>query len=329
MQAGKPGSLFEGMLRGRDHQKEQIAGAHPLKPLTDGNATFDPRVQDASAHGASPWCESSDRGGGDDSTGKRSRCPDPGVKAVIWGIPERASLCSKNVVGPSGSTTRDQCVAWTRCKMRCLNRHRFGSWVEPTTHCFFIRSKLQQRSRAPFKYSRCYEGNTTDVVALGPSLAGMVGQFLPQQAAARLTLVLDKGNVSRDNFQALTQAQFSFIAAIPAGWVRRLYQVSLKEYQALALAEGSRIKVYCGPQRNLGGTEGKLLVSFSPNFYRNNVRTLDLLQRKAEQKLLRLQASVREAAQRHRPRTERAVRGEIAKLVRHDRLKDFLVPTFQ
>src|SRR5713226_2260672 len=87
-------------------------------------------------------------------------------------------------------------------------------------------------------YYRCYEGHTTDVVALGPSLAGMVGQFLPQQAAARLTLVLDKGNVSRDNFQALKQAHFSFIAAIPAGWVRRLYQVSLKEYQALALADG-------------------------------------------------------------------------------------------
>src|SRR5437870_6025810 len=115
-------------------------------------------------------------------------------------------------------------------------------------------------------YYRCYEGNTTDVVALGPSLAEMVGQFLPQQAAARLTLVLDKGNVSRDNFQALKQAHFSFIAAIPAGWVRRLYQVSLKEYQALALADGRRIKVYCRPQRKLGGTEGKLLVSCSPNF---------------------------------------------------------------
>ena len=178
-------------------------------------------------------------------------------------------------------------------------------------------------------YYRCYEGNTTDVVALGASLAGMVGQFLPQQAAARLTLVLDKGNVSRDNFQALKQAHFSFIAAIPAGWVRRLYQVSLKAYQALALADGSRIKVYCRPQRKLGGTEGKLLVGFSPTFYRKQVRTLDLLQRKAEQKLLRLQASVREAAQRNRPRTERAVRGEIAKLVRHDRLKDFFVPTFQ
>jgi transposase len=178
-------------------------------------------------------------------------------------------------------------------------------------------------------YYRCYEGNTTDVVALGPSLAEMVHQFLPQQAPVRLTLVLDKGNVSLDNFKALTEAHFSFIAAIPAGWVRRLYQVSLKEYQPLALADGRRIKVYCRPKRKLGGTEGKLLVSFSPNFYRKQVRTLDLLQRKAEQKLLQLQASIREATERNHPRTEKAVRGEIAKLVRHDRLKGFFLPTLQ
>ena len=176
-------------------------------------------------------------------------------------------------------------------------------------------------------YYRCYEGNATDVVALGPSLAGMISQFLPQQAPARLTLILDKGNVSRDNFQALTQAQFSFIAAIPAGWVRRLYQVSLKDYEPLTLPDGRRLKVYSRPQRKLGGTAGKLLVSFSPSFYRKQVRTLDLLQRKAEQKLRTLQASIREAVERHRPRTERAVRREIAQLVRHDRLKAFCSPT--
>src|SRR3989441_11284017 len=178
-------------------------------------------------------------------------------------------------------------------------------------------------------YYRCSEGNTTDLVALGPSLAEMVHHFLPQQAPVRLTLVLDKGHVSLDNFKALKAAHFSFIAAIPAGWVRRLSQVSLKEYQPLALADGRRIKVYCRPKRKLGGTEGKLLVSFSPNFYRKQVRTLDLLQRKAEQQLLQLQASIREATERNRPRTEKAVKGEIARLVRHDRLKDFFVPALQ
>ena len=92
MQAGKPGGLCEGVLRCRDHQKEQIARSHPLQPLTDGNVTFDPRVQGASEHGASPRYESSDRDGGDDSTGKRARCPDLYVKEVICGIPKRASL---------------------------------------------------------------------------------------------------------------------------------------------------------------------------------------------------------------------------------------------
>ena len=35
MQSRKPGGFFEGMLCGRDHQQEQIAGTNPLKPLTD------------------------------------------------------------------------------------------------------------------------------------------------------------------------------------------------------------------------------------------------------------------------------------------------------
>src|SRR2546422_10275948 len=50
---------------------------------------------------------------------------------------------------------------------------------------------------------RCYEGNVTDVVALGASLQEMVGQFLPQTVSPRLTLVLDKGTVSRDNFNSM------------------------------------------------------------------------------------------------------------------------------
>ena len=44
MQAGKASGLFEGVRRGRDHQKEQIACANTLKAPTDGNVTLNPRV---------------------------------------------------------------------------------------------------------------------------------------------------------------------------------------------------------------------------------------------------------------------------------------------
>ena len=171
--------------------------------------------------------------------------------------------------------------------------------------------------------SRCDEGHVTDVVALGTSLHEMVGQCLPQTVSPRLTLVLDKGKVSRNNCKALQPAHFSFLAAIPAGWVRRLFQVSLKAYQPLALPDGRRIKGYGQPNQQLAEIQGPLLVSFSPSFSRNQVRTLDLLQRQAAQKLLTLHAAIRQAVARHRPRTEQAVKGESTQLVRHDRLKAF------
>jgi transposase len=175
--------------------------------------------------------------------------------------------------------------------------------------------------------SRCYEGHVTDVVAVGASLQEMVGQGVPQTASPRLTLVLDKGNVSRDNCKALTEAHVSFLAAIPAGGVRRLYQVALPQYHPLALPDGRRIKVYCQAPKRLAGIQGQLLVRFSPTFYRQQVRTLDLLQRQATQRLLHLRAAIQQAIARNRPRTEKAVQGESAQRVRHDRLKEFFSPT--
>ena len=141
-------------------------------------------------------------------------------------------------------------------------------------------------------YYRCYDGNTTDVVALSPNLEGMIRHFLPHESPVRLTLVLDKGNISGDNLKAIKKAHFSFLAAIPRSWVRHLFDVSLKKYQPLSLPSGKRIKVYTESPKTLLGCEGKLLIMFSPGFYRKQVRTLDLLQQKAEQKMLKLQTSI-------------------------------------
>jgi transposase len=172
-------------------------------------------------------------------------------------------------------------------------------------------------------YYRCYEGQVTDVVALSTSLQEMLGHFLPPSAAARLTLVLDKGQVSHENFKALLPAHFSFLAAIPAGWVRPLYQVTLQAYQPLPLPDGRRIKVYGQPNQPLGGIRGKLLVSCSPRFSRTQVQTLALRQRKAHQHLRQWHATIQQAVERQRPRTEKAIRQEVTPLVRLERLKDF------
>ena len=59
------------------------------------------------------------------------------------------------------------------------------------------------------------------------------------------------------------------------------------------------------------------------------MHTLDLLQRKAHQQLLQLLATIQQAVERQRPRTEKAVRQEVTQIVRLDRLKDFFAFTLR
>jgi transposase len=172
-------------------------------------------------------------------------------------------------------------------------------------------------------YHCCYEGNLTDLMALQPILKAMRQHFSPteQTPQPQSTIILDKGNVSKENVKAIRDASFSFIAAIPNSWIKEIYDIRLKDYQTINPSKEKRVKVYSKENTSLDrklDTKGKVVVIFSPKFYRKQVRTLDLLQRKAETKLLTLAASLSE-----KKRTQKAVTKEIEKILKHDRLKDF------
>jgi hypothetical protein len=139
--------------------------------------------------------------------------------------------------------------------------------------------------------------------------------------------VLEQGHGSRDNLQALTEAPCAFLAALPARWGRRLSQVSLQEYPPLARPDGRRLTVYSQPQKRLADLQGHRLVSCSPPCYRQPGRPLDLRQRKATPRLRQRRGSSPQAVARNRPRTEKAVPGEIAQRGRHDRLTECFSPT--
>ena len=54
MESGESGGLFERMLGGGNHQKEQIGGANTLQAPADGDVVFDPGMQGASGHAPLP-----------------------------------------------------------------------------------------------------------------------------------------------------------------------------------------------------------------------------------------------------------------------------------
>lgn len=185
-------------------------------------------------------------------------------------------------------------------------------------------------------YHTCYEGNLTDVMSLQPILAELGVQFSTDSPSTEMpnricpTIILDKGSVSKENLKAILNSSFSFIAAIPKNWVKNLYNIPLSDFKPLSIsdlsaggaqAETKRVKVYSAENSSLDnklGIKGKVLIVFSPTFYRKQVRTLFLLQKKAEEKLENLAASIKK-----KKRTEKSVKTEIKNILRHDYLKDF------
>lgn len=174
-------------------------------------------------------------------------------------------------------------------------------------------------------YHSCYQGNLTDVMAFQPFLESMMKQFQTKdtqnEAAFHSTIILDKGNVSAENLKAIKKNSLSFITAIPANWMKELYNIPLKDYQPLFVSDDTRVKAHCVENTPLNtklGIKGKAVMVFSPTFYCKQVRTLDMLQHKAEVKLQQLASSLLT-----KKRTEKPVRNEIEDLLRHDRLKHF------
>ena len=176
-------------------------------------------------------------------------------------------------------------------------------------------------------YHTCYEGNLTDLMSLQPIVASLSVQFstdspsIEEAKRGCPTIILDKGNVSKENLLAILNSSFSFIAAIPKNWVKNLYDIPLADFKPLSISETKRVKVYSAENSSLAtklGIKGKVVVSFSPTFYRKQVRTLDLLQKQAEQKLLNLSDSIKKEK-----RTEKSIQTEIKNILRHDHLKDF------
>ena len=185
---------------------------------------------------------------------------------------------------------------------------------------------LEEASGLPL-YHRCYEGNLTDVQALQPLLHDLLEVIgaPPAETAPRRTLILDKGNVSAANLQALRQAGFSFIGAIPANWNTPLWERPWSAYHPLTVAEHGRVKVAEQPQPAWDQAlqcQGLAVLVFSPSFYHQQVRTLDVLQQRAEAKLQALVATLGT----HR-RHEAAVRRHVAHLVRPDHLREYFCYT--
>jgi len=179
-------------------------------------------------------------------------------------------------------------------------------------------------------YHEVYEGNRVDVTQFGLLLPKLESLFRKdaQPPECQYTLVFDKGNVSKNNMEELDRSAFSYIGSVPLAWLSDLAEVPLDDYEPLSLPGTQRLKVL---RRRLPllGAERTVLVTFSPNFFCEQRRTVNKLQRKAEEQLLELRQTVLTAAANGKPRKFTAVQRDVDDHTRPDRLREFFHCQYQ
>ena len=79
-------------------------------------------------------------------------------------------------------------------------------------------------------------------------MVGLPAPGAALDAPGRRRLILDKGNVSEANLQALTQADFSFIAAIPETWTSPFATCPVSAHHPVLVGERRRVNVMEEPQ---------------------------------------------------------------------------------
>ncbi len=174
-------------------------------------------------------------------------------------------------------------------------------------------------------FHEMYTGNRVDVTQFGEVVGRLQQHFgtLLGGEERRLTLVFDKGNVSKPNLAQLTAGGFSYVGAVQLGWAGALATLPLSEYEPLRLEDGTRVKVLRRCYEVLGEERTVVLV-FSPSFYWEQRRSLNRLQGIAEQKLGMLREEVAAAVAAGKPKRAAAVEKEAVGITRQDRLKDYV-----
>jgi len=179
----------------------------------------------------------------------------------------------------------------------------------------------------------CYEGSRPD----SKSFQTIVGHLIQRLAEiapqfSDLTIVYDTGNNSEAALTQLAASPCHFVSALPISSCPDLLTVPLERYRPLAGGRFEGVKVL-RQEREVSGARRTVLVVFSPNFYRDQHKTMLIQLDQANRKLKELQdrLTVWENGLRckgRRPVLE-SVERQVAEILSGQHLKELIVVTIE
>jgi len=172
-----------------------------------------------------------------------------------------------------------------------------------------------------------YEGNLVDVKLFPAVAQDLLARY--RQATGRqdeMTMVFDKGNVSREAIEALARAKTHFVAAIPASWRPALLATPLEKFQAHEALPGTQV---FETAEDFWGETYRVSVTYTESFFTQQLHGLTQTLVKCQKKLLDLAKSLEAWRQGKKTRGKRptlaSVRRSVQRILSAQFMKEVLL----
>lgn len=174
---------------------------------------------------------------------------------------------------------------------------------------------------------RTYPGNQPDAPTFASVTETLVARYRAfAEGCEHVTLVMDKGNNSKENLSALEKSPYHIVGSLVPTHHEDLLAIPASELTALTDEDFADVKV-CRRTKRVFGAERTVLVTYNENLFLAQTKTLLREIEKRRTKLRELQASLRRwqtGKVRGRAPTAEGVRKKVAAWLKARHMKDLL-----
>jgi hypothetical protein len=160
--------------------------------------------------------------------------------------------------------------------------------------------------------AQLFRGNHNDVMTFPSALEAIARQCRRLEIDPRkVTLVADKGNLSKGNWQTLDESGFGHVVSLTPGQYPQWAHRPVEDFRELEVPEIGPVKLLCG-RTSIAGRERSVIVLDSPTLRDGQMRGLQQQMGPVMLGLSRLCQSLAEARRRRR---EDAIHRQVAKIL--------------
>ncbi|MCP4698188.1 MAG: IS1634 family transposase [Gammaproteobacteria bacterium] len=177
-------------------------------------------------------------------------------------------------------------------------------------------------------YYLCYQGNHNDITSFKSDLKTIVDTAGKSPGEAKTTLVFDKGNASKEVMTFLQEKLYFVTSLVPSDH-KELLEECLKAGPMEQVREPAKyqekILAYV-TNKFIWEKTHTIVIGFSPSFFEKQKKSLFLQVEKTKLQLLEIQQSLNEYRinKKGKRRSLSNIRNRIEKLLKHDKLSNFI-----